>query len=824
MDNLDNNARDTTSANEVGAPSFPSRLIASAIDFMKAIFPNGLWCLSAINPAKKGHIITQTFGPETEAAARAWVDERIGKWNLYFTVNGLRQPMSKKPERADIASLNFLHVDIDPRTGEDLATERQRILALLTTSLPEGVPKPTIVISSGGGYQAFWKLETPLHLDGGESAVEEAKLWNLELERRFGADSCHNIDRIMRLPETINVPDAKKREKGRSPAPTKIVDMDLTRVYPLSMFTAAKPKSNPTASSTAVTAVDLSAGEIKLADVHDLDKHTADGKPVEDRIKRIIHAGYDDLDDQLDGKDKTDRSLWIFDVACALIRRSVPDNVILAVLLDRDFKISEHIYDRKGDTRKYAIRQIERAKERVVDPQLFELNEKHAVLLAEGSKTRVLSWATSELDEARQVPVLQSFKDFENRYMNRFVEVAGADGKSKPIALGRWWLQSLQRRQYQGLRYLPGQDEVVDGYLNLWRGFSVQPKSGSWAMTREHVFHVLARGDRAAFDYIVKWAAWAVQNPDKPAEVALVFKGGRGTGKGTFLRALKQLFGQHGLQITSPSHLTGRFNKHLRDCSLLFADEAIAPGDKGSESVLKGLITEPELMIEGKGIDVIQARNRLHIVMASNEDWVAPAGVDERRFAIFEVSGSKSGDKSYFSAIDTELRSGGLEAMLYDLLTMDLEGWHPRDNVPQTVALAEQKAETLRGFKRFFFELLVAGRMPVDCEPKDFSDADFKVRTVVLEGYAKQQLNRQRVTSTEVGRLLNDLGFEKCRGNFRGYRLPPLKEARAMWSAKMFDVAWDDVSQWELIDCDVDGRPLRCIVEPHQPPRLVGPS
>src|SRR5690606_40312395 len=55
-------------------------------------------------------------------------------------------------------------------------------------------------------------------------------------------------------------------------------------------------------------------------------------------------------------------------------------------------------------------------------PTLEEMNKKHAVLLQEGGKTRVLSWERTELDEDRLVPVLQSFEDFRNRYMHRFVE------------------------------------------------------------------------------------------------------------------------------------------------------------------------------------------------------------------------------------------------------------------------------------------------------------------------------------------------------------------------------------------------------------------
>jgi phage/plasmid-associated DNA primase len=85
---------------------------------------------------------------------------------------------------------------------------------------------------------------------------------------------------------------------------------------------------------------------------------------------------------------------------------------------------------------------------------------------------------------------------------------------------------------------------------------------------------VLANGDPKAFRYIIKWTAWTLQNPGARAEVALIFKGGRGTGKGVFARAIKEAFGQHGMHISSDKHLTGHFNAHFQDCALLFADEA----------------------------------------------------------------------------------------------------------------------------------------------------------------------------------------------------------------------------------------------------------
>jgi hypothetical protein len=95
-----------------------------------------------------------------------------------------------------------------------------------------------------------------------------------------------------------------------------------------------------------------------------------------------------------------------------------------------------------------------------------------------------------------------------------------------------------------------------------------------------HVCLVLAAGDRKAADYILRWAAWIVQHPGERAEVALVLKGGKGCGKGVFVRALAQCFGEHGMHISNQEHLVGKFNGHLRSCLFLFADEAFWAGDK----------------------------------------------------------------------------------------------------------------------------------------------------------------------------------------------------------------------------------------------------
>jgi len=118
---------------------------------------------------------------------------------------------------------------------------------------------------------------------------------------------------------------------------------------------------------------------------------------------------------------------------------------------------------------------------------------------------------------------------------------------------------------------------------------------------RQHIRSILCSGDDRVFEYLLSWLARCVQKPERPAEVAIVMCGGRGTGKGAFVRAFGSIFGQHFTHISQARHLTGNFNAHLEDSVVLFVDEGFWAGDKQGEAVLKHLITEPSMMIERKG-------------------------------------------------------------------------------------------------------------------------------------------------------------------------------------------------------------------------------
>lgn len=329
-------------------------------DFLNKYRPRGPWLLVAISPDKKGAPTAATF---TDAAkAEAWATEQNKTRNVYFSVNPTAATLNKKPTKADIARLEWLHVDVDPRAGEDFEEERARIKSLLNGGMPKDIPAPSLVIDSGGGFQAFWRVAEPLDLNGDPEKIALAEAFNIELARRLGGDHCHNVDRIMRLPDTMNWPDEKKRKRGREPREAEVYSRN-DAAYPLTAFKAATPKAEAItggtlpASRTAPKAtgagIPTAVGTEELRQWAD-----ANGKPLEDYPLALIATG--------DASDfGNDRSAMVFKVCCDLVRVGVPDEMIVGVLLDRNNPVSAHIYDQKADKLKYAWRQVQRARDSV---------------------------------------------------------------------------------------------------------------------------------------------------------------------------------------------------------------------------------------------------------------------------------------------------------------------------------------------------------------------------------------------------------------------------------------------------------------------------
>lgn len=779
----------------------------AALDFLQKWEVAGPWVLTAITVDKK-EIATKSFKEDALEEMEIWINQLNGKRNIYFNVNPSRILMDKKSERANVESMAWLHVDIDPRAGEDHEKERERALGLLQNP-PAGVPEPTVIIDSGGGFQGFWALDSPYPIAGLAEKYEEAARYNKQLEIVFHADNCHNVDRIMRLPGTINLPDRRKAAKGRVKALSRLVLFDEERVYSLKDFRQSPLSSQIGGGGSLQSAprnnVELKTTVPRLDTVDDLDEWK-----VPDRIKVIVVNGRDP--DNLKPKDDS-RSAWLFDCLCGLSRAEVPDETIMAILLDPDFGISASVLDKGAEAENYALRQIGRAKEHIEQPLLQELNDRHAVVESLAGKCVTIEEVQEPVAEGkwRSRLVVQSFADFKNRYMNRFVVVGQKkDGSEVTESAGTWWLKSSHRRQYHGLTFAPGRD--VEGFYNLWRGFAAQAIPGDCSMYLTHLKDVICKGNDQHFAYLIGWMARAVQQPDSPGQVAVVLRGAQGTGKSFFAKVFGQLFGRHFLQVSDPKHLVGSFNAHLRDCVILFGDEAFFAGDKSHESVLKTLITEESMQIERKGFDVEQSPNYTHLIMASNSQWVVPAGANERRFFCLDVGTQFRQDSKHFGEIAAQMENGGREALLDYLLNYDISDYEVR-TVPTTDALRDQKHLSRDPVEAWWFGKLVDGhqigdeplwRKEIICDDvmKDFIKwaHDFDVKHRVVPAQIGQFLKRMcpglsRKQKSVVVTGLNIYQKEVDRHVKKGvWSFPGLALCRQTWDLNIGDEVWPEDS------------------------------
>src|SRR6516162_549696 len=110
-----------------------------------------------------------------------------------------------------------------------------------------------------------------------------------------------------------------------------------------------------------------------------------------------------------------------------------------------------------------------------------------------GARSWVGSWI---IEGSNSLQNSQTFTDFRNRYMNRYVSVE-RDDKIIRVSAGKYWLAAPRRRSYDGVVFDPEHgSEVWGNRLNLWRGFALVPKKGSWRLLLRHTYRVLGNGDR----------------------------------------------------------------------------------------------------------------------------------------------------------------------------------------------------------------------------------------------------------------------------------------------------------------------------------------
>lgn len=173
-------------------------------------------------------------------------------------------------------------------------------------------------------------------------------------------------------------------------------------------------------------------------------------------------------------------------------------------------------------------------------------------------------------------------QDVEVALAGRYVEVIVPQGgnASKRIPAAKWWFDSPTKTVFDRVLYDPENRLLPAGEkgLNLWNGFAVQPRAGTWRRMRRHIWLVICGRNRVAFKYFLRWMAFCLQFPGTNPEVMIVLRSDlEGVGKSSVGQWLLTIFGGHGVEITNYKSIFGDFNDQIENKSFFCLKNPCSP-------------------------------------------------------------------------------------------------------------------------------------------------------------------------------------------------------------------------------------------------------
>ena len=732
--------------------------INATIAFLKLWNKTGPWMLTGINP-NGGTPIGKLFSSETEM--RSWLGKNVEKFNLYFSVNDVAYGFKGvKASKSDIEYVRGLHVDIDPIDGHDLKDEQKRIKALLA-AFPV---KPTAVIFSGNGLQGFWKLKKRVELVD-DAVFEEI---TTKIATLCGTKGTANIDRIMRLPGTNNLPSKAKIKKGRKRAEARLLYFKSERTYGLDDFSVL-PSLPPI---------------------------------VETWLGPLLLTGErPDRDEPYNS-----RSEASFAAVAELKKSGMERDDAQAVMLDPSYAISEHLLDQKDSERSFErawddkrLEGTEPTAEADLDGIIEDMNTKfiHAF---DGGQEQVMQFTP---DGGLEGPY---------RFLKRSAFLAMHEGTDmirigkKSISIAEYWITHPLRRKIQSIVFEPGK-ETPDHY-NLWQGWSVQPARrgdvSKWSLFQEHLWKNVCAEDWDQYDYYLSWWAHKIQNPASKVGTAIILQGGEGTGKTATAKVFQRIFGPHMLKVNDPGQVLGHFNGTHAALLVLHSEESFWAGDKRMEGKLKDIITSDTQQIEFKGKEPKTMPNYYDLYVTGNPDWLVPASLDARRFAVYKMAEHRKRDNKFFDALREQMWEGdapGCAALMKYLLDYKVRA--NLGDVPITAGLVAQKELSMSTLFKFLRDMADTGEI----FGASLNDPSTVLTFKLYDGYIlecdKMKENFGRKDRSSFGRELYKLGIvrKQIATGARIYQFPLLPEFRRNFDKLLGKKrSWGNETEWKYLE------------------------
>jgi hypothetical protein len=228
-----------------------------------------------------------------------------------------------------------------------------------------------------------------------------------------------------------------------------------------------------------------------------------------------------------------------------------------------------------------------------------QLNREYALILL-GERPAILREGDRRRRPARVPPALGQ-RLSRVAAPRRHLGDATQNGTSRKVQGSKVWVDSDDRRQYEGLVFDPANDVPTATTTTSGKASpSSHRRRSCQKLHRSHRENVCCGDEALRLGHGLVRAAM-VQRPTDKLGTSLVLRGAQGTGKTIVGRIIGSLLGPHYALVADSRYIVGRFNAHLANCLMLQLDEATWGGDHAAAGKLKDLITGEYQYIEYKG-------------------------------------------------------------------------------------------------------------------------------------------------------------------------------------------------------------------------------
>ena len=174
-------------------------------------------------------------------------------------------------------------------------------------------------------------------------------------------------------------------------------------------------------------------------------------------------------------------------------------------------------------------------------------------------------------------------------------------------------------------------------------------------------------------DYIEKWVAQRIKEPQSPPDVALILRGEQGTGKNFLTDSiLGVLLGRHNYLSVSLKDLQGSFNQLLFHSALVHIEEINTDKTTASD-MLKRVITQDRFMVNEKMLPQYTMDKAFSLVLSSNHPNPITLEATDRRYFVPTWSTVADDTKPYFKRFADWLNNeGGYQEMCNFLHSVDV--------------------------------------------------------------------------------------------------------------------------------------------------------